>query len=251
MLYSLMGGPWGDILMDPQSGQIYGVTITGGEGYGAVYKVGGVVYTFHGPPNDGNGPQAGLIFGRYGDLCGTTATGGRTQLGIVFCVSVSGYENILYNFQGHEDGAEPEGGLAIDQSGNLFGTTITGGSGRGGTIFMLSPSGGGWVYTLLYSFTGYGGPIASLAIDAAGNLYGTTGSDGAYGFGNVFKLTRSGGNWVYTSLHDFTFGSDGGVPQSSVLLDSSGNLYGTASYGGSYGPGCEAYGCGVVWEITP
>ena len=82
-------------------------------------------------------------------------------------------------------------------------------------------------------------------MDNAGNLYGTTWGDGAYNHGSVFKLTPQNGSWVYTSLHDFTGGSDGSAPSSNVILDSSnGNLYGTTTAGG-------AYNYGVVWEITP
>jgi uncharacterized repeat protein (TIGR03803 family) len=81
-------------------------------------------------------------------------------------------------------------------------------------------------------------------MDAAGNLYGTTYWDGAYASGAVFKLTPSNGGWTYTSLHDFTGGSDGADPISNVVFDANGNLYGTTSYGG-------AYNYGVVWEITP
>jgi len=127
---------------------------------------------------------------------------------------------------------------------------LHGGSGGGGTVFKLTPSSGSWTYSLVYSFTGghpgYGGagPIANLAIDGAGNLYGTTAADGAYDVGTVFKLTPSGGSWTYTSLHDFTGGSDGGYPESNVTFDANGNLYGTASEGGSQR-------VGVVWEITP
>ena len=81
-------------------------------------------------------------------------------------------------------------------------------------------------------------------MDGAGNLYGTTLCDGANHAGNVFKLTPSGGGWTYTSLHDFTGGDDGEYPISNVIVDASGNLYGTASAGGSQGHG-------AVWEITP
>ncbi len=81
-------------------------------------------------------------------------------------------------------------------------------------------------------------------MDGAGNLYGTTGCDGLYESGNVFKLTPSKGGWTYTSLHDFTGGSDGGSPFSNVIFDAVGNLYGTAYAGGSHG-------VGVVWEIMP
>jgi uncharacterized repeat protein (TIGR03803 family) len=80
-------------------------------------------------------------------------------------------------------------------------------------------------------------------MDAAGNLYGTTIGDGAYGQGNIFKLAPSNGGWTYTSLHDFTGGSDGGQPFAQVTFDASGNLYGTAGVGGINNKG-------VVWEIS-
>jgi uncharacterized repeat protein (TIGR03803 family) len=91
---------------------------------------------------------------------------------------------------------------------------------------------------------GPGGPVASLTSDAAGNLYGTTLLDGAYGQGNVFKLTPSGGGWTYTDLYDFTGGSDGGQPISNVTIDANGHLYGTTYQGGTSN-------VGVAWEITP
>ncbi len=82
-------------------------------------------------------------------------------------------------------------------------------------------------------------------MDGAGNLYGTTFCDGANGVGNVFELTPSGNSWTYTSLHDFTFGSDGELPNSNVVIDANGNLYGTTMQEGG------ELGYGVVWEITP
>jgi len=128
----------------------------------------------------------------------------------------------------------------------LYGATTTGGSGGGGTVFELTLSDGTWTLNTLYNFTGSPGcgPYGTLAMDAAGNLYGTTYCAGANGAGNVFELTSTGGSWTYTSLHDFTDGSDGGYPTSSVILDAKNNLYGTATQGGSQGSG-------VVWEITP
>lgn len=81
-------------------------------------------------------------------------------------------------------------------------------------------------------------------MDAAGNLYGTTYAGGVNAKGSVFKLSPSGSGWQYTSLHDFTGGLDGGFPYSDVVFDSDGNLYGTASIGGSLGNG-------VVWQIAP
>jgi uncharacterized repeat protein (TIGR03803 family) len=140
--------------------------------------------------------------------------------------------------------------VILDDSGNLYGSTAGFGVGGGGTVFKLSPvSGGGWTYTVLHSFSSrqdYCGPAAALALHN-GSLYGTTYCDGANNVGNVFQLTPSGSGWTYTSLHDFTGEADGGYPISDVIFDSEGNLYGTASGGGSL---CDS-SCGVVWEITP
>ena len=101
---------------------------------------------------------------------------------------------------------------------------------------------------MLYGLTNPGGvecgPFGTLVMDAAGNLYGTTRCDGAYHGGSVFKLTRSGNTWTYSSLHDFTGLADGGNPYSSLVFDANGNIYGTASRGG-------AYSRGVIFEITP
>jgi len=141
----------------------------------------------------------------------------------------------------------PNGGLIFDRSGNLYGSTTTYGSGGGGTAFELVPSSGNWTFSLLYSFGEYinsGGPYGSLTMDAADNLYGTTLEDGAYGYGSVFKLTPSSGSWTYTSLHDFTGGSDGGYPWGNVVFDMNGNIYSTTWLGGTHG-------AGVVFEITP
>jgi uncharacterized repeat protein (TIGR03803 family) len=205
-----------------------------------------------------NGPNGGLVLDTTGNLYGV-AGGGTYGYGTVFelITSDSGWtENILYNFQGGSDGSGPTGGVIFDPSGNLYGATASGGSdGNGcaglgcGTAFELTPSSGGqWTESIIYSFTGgaaayYYGPYASLTMDAAGNLYGTTISDGPYGFGTAFKLTPSYFGWIYSDLHDFTGGSDGAYPSSSLIFDANGNLYGTTDGGGT--------GDGVVFEITP
>ncbi len=135
-------------------------------------------------------------------------------------------------------------GLVVDGNGNLYGATRYGGSGGGGTVFELSPY--NWMFNPLYSFTGDPacGPFASLTMDSAGNLYGTTYCHGANHYGSIFKLTNTANGWVYASLHDFTGGSDGAYPNSTVTIDADGTLYGTASQGGS-----NNYG--VVWMIKP
>jgi uncharacterized repeat protein (TIGR03803 family) len=242
----------GDLIFD-QAGNIYGTTTFGGKGYGVVYELTpsgteSVLYAFSG--SDGYYPDAGVIFDNAGNLYGTTEDGGLNMLGTVFELTYSiGFgwaESFLYSFQNGNDGNQPSAGLIFDPSGNLYGTTSNGGSGGGGTVFELTPSGGGWTYSLLYSFTGGNqcGPEGTLVMDGAGNLYGTTQCDGAHNKGSVFKLTPSANGWTYTSLHDFTGGSDGGYPLCNVVFDANGSLYGT-----TYGGGTQ--GVGVVWEIMP
>ena len=89
-----------------------------------------------------------------------------------------------------------------------------------------------------------------MAIDQSGSLYGTSVDGGSYNAGFVFKLTPSGNGYIYSVLHDFTGGSDGGNPYGQIALDATGNLYGATEEGGMSGGYCS-YGCGVVWEITP
>jgi uncharacterized repeat protein (TIGR03803 family) len=186
-----------------------------------------------------------VIFDKAGNLYGTASQGGLSGAGVVYQLTPtdSGWtESILYNFSGGSDGGSPTGQV-FDQAGNLYGATALGGSGGGGTVFMLSPSGSNWTYTLLHSFKGSEGPMTSLSIDASGSLYGTTYLDGAYGLGSVFKLTPSNGGWIFTSLHDFT-GVEGYLASSTVVFDARGNLYGETWAGG-------AHRDGTLWKITP
>jgi len=253
--------PDGDLIFDPE-GNIYGTTTAGGNcggiGCGTVYELtpslGGwretVLHAF-GTGGYGIIPNGGVVRDNTGNLYGAAGAGGQYSDGTVFQLTPNGNGwniNVLYAFRGQYDGESPQAGLTMDASGNLYGTTEWGqGGSAGGTVFELSQSDGRWTYHLLYTFTDRGGPTASLALDAAGNLYGTTRVGGIYGAGNVFKLTRSSG-WTYTSLYDFTGGSDGAVPFSNLIFDLYGNIFGTAASGGS---GCYGSGCGVVFEITP
>ncbi len=245
---------YGDLIFDA-AGNIYGSASETVPGWGGVFELSLLngnwtesrFYEFPQNRDQGALPWAGTIFDSAGNLYGTAYTGGPHNSGVVYELMPSGSgwaQQILYAFEDGSDGADPVGGLIFDQSGNLYGTTRTGGTDGGGTVYQLSPSSNGWTLTTLYSFSGSLGSFAILTMDASGNLYGTTYGDGAYGYGNVFKLTNSNGSWSYTSLHDFTGGSDGGQPLGQVTFDASGNLYGTASAGG-------ANGDGVVWEINP
>lgn len=243
----------GDLVFDHAS-NIYGAALTGGLGHGVVYELmpshpdwrESVLYD---GDQSGGFPPNGVIFDNSGNLYGTGQEGGGSGgLGTVFELTPSGSAwrlNVLHVFQDPMYGTSPFAGVIFDNSGNLYGTTVSDGSGHGGTVFELSPSNGQWTITLLYALVGNGGSEASLVMDGAGNLYGTTFFDGAFGDGSVFKLTHhQDGTWTYSDLHDFSGGSDGGFPLGGVIVDSNGNLYGTASFGG-------ADGQGVVFEITP
>jgi uncharacterized repeat protein (TIGR03803 family) len=248
------GCPTGNLLLD-SAGNLYGVTQSGGpHGWGSVFELTNnsgtwtetILYAFQGL-DDGGNPYSGLIADSAGNLYGTTYAAGANRQGIVFELKHSGgswTEQVLYTFQGGNDGGQPVAGLIFDNAGNLYGATSSWGSRGGGVVFKLVPSGGSWTYSVLTTFTGSDGPVASVTMDASGNLYGTTFMDDSFGYGSVFKLTPSGNGWTYTDLHDFTGGTDGGYPGGGVLLDSSGNLYGTAVTGG-------ADGLGVLYEITP
>lgn len=261
--------PMGNLAFD-QAGNVYGTTFYGGNpacrsqqtGCGNVFQLTQsgptwtetTVYDFAGG-SDGVNPSSGLVVDSMGNLYGTVEGGGAHGYGAVFelTLSVSGWtKSLIYSFQEGNDGGDPVGGLVMDAAGNLYGTTIGGGASHGGAAFELSHSGGGWTFSVIASLSGVAGsgPRGSLAFDSMGNLYGTTWGEGMYGYGNVFKLTQSGGQWTYRDLYDFTGGNDGGLPEAGPTVDASGNIYGTTPVGGLVET-CEGRGCGVVWEITP
>jgi uncharacterized repeat protein (TIGR03803 family) len=206
---------------------------------------------------DGGDPLGALIADGKGNLYGTTAYGGKLGgncgnggCGTVFMIAPGGKEKVLHSFRGGTtDGANPAGGLIASQTGDLYGTTLGGGADEDGTLFEIAPNGS---YTLLHSFNGNDGlePQGSLALDGGGDLYGTS-SEGGTGAGNIFEMTPDG---TVTSLYAFCKQpgcSDGAVPESAgVVMDGSGDLYGTTSLGGS-GASCGAGdGCGVVYELA-
>src|ERR1017187_10338672 len=164
-------------------------------------------------------------------------------------------EKVLHNFSGIPDGASPMAGLIWDAAGNLYGTTVWGGTspscgGGCGTVFELTPAaGGGWTEKVLWSFgNGTDGvsPVAGMVFDAAGNLYGTTLYGGTTGFGTVFELTPAAdGTWAEKVLYSFGNGTDGSIPDSGLIFDADGNLYGTTTQGGTFNQ------TGTVFELTP
>ncbi len=248
--------PQGDLTFQ-SDGNIYGTAINGGSaGWGLIYNLTdsngqwneSILYELR---NNGDGqyPWGGVTVDPSGNLYGVVSGGGPHGYGAVYKLAHSGSgweESTIHGFSFHgDDGASPEGGLIIDSSGTLYGSTVHAPT-SGGAAFELNSDGGSWNFDSLYGFSGgIGlGPYDKLVMDRSGNLYGTTFGDGQYGYGTVFKLTRSNGNWIYTSLHNFTGGTDGGNPMCSLVFDSSGNLYGTASDGGTFH-------LGVVFKIVP
>jgi uncharacterized repeat protein (TIGR03803 family) len=265
-----------------KAGNLYGVTIAGGNGCpggcGTVFELtpsnGGwtesVLYSFAGG-NDGASPEAVLVMDRAGNLYGTTTAGGDQSCqqggcGTVFELTPAGggqwQESVLHAFAGgKKDGAQPifNADVILDKVGNLYGTTELGGKYNLGTVFELTPAqAGGWTETLLHSFRGIPdgqGPAAGLAL-VGGVLYGTTYSGGkvcqlrggaAGGCGTVFQVTPgANGKWIEKVIHRF-HASDGIESLATPALDPAGNLYGTTFEGGS-GP-CGV--CGTAFELTP
>jgi uncharacterized repeat protein (TIGR03803 family) len=196
ILYVFQGGndgfaPGPSLIFD-QSGNLYGTTARGGSSdAGTVFEMTRsgnqwtetVLYAFQGG-NDGSNPRGGLIFDHSGSLY-STASGGAYNAGTVFKLTPSNGQwtfTVLYTFQG-ADGAYPTGNLVMDAAGSLYGTTNEGGSDNYcGTVFKLTPSGGGWTHTLLHAFTcgpDGGEPVNATPIfDANGNLYGTAACGG-------------------------------------------------------------------------
>jgi uncharacterized repeat protein (TIGR03803 family) len=252
------------------AGNIYGSAGGGPYGYGVVFELersvsgGYIEKTLHtftgGDDHDGADPTGTMIIDSAGNLYGTTAYGGyarsaASDSGTVFEFrpKVGGYSyRIVYSFgTASFDAAVTWGGLIMDSRGNLYGASSGGGASGYGAVYELSPkTGGGWSEQVLYSFSGSGsggeGPFrGSLVMDAAGHLYGNAYSGGAEGFGAAFELSLSGGAWTETVLHGFgTTGTDGEFPESGLILDTFGNVYGTTSLGG-------AQGGGTVFQITP
>jgi uncharacterized repeat protein (TIGR03803 family) len=200
-----------------------------------------VLYSFKGG-TDGENPSGTVVRDGKGNLYGTTYFGGAHDRGTVYKVNKAGKETVLYSFQGAPDGANPITNLIMDSVGNLYGTTSCGGNGSCvngqtpgcGAVFELSPkSGGDWKKTVLYSFAGGSAdgqsPEAGLIMDKAGNLYSTTLTGGAQGYGTVFKLDTKLNETV---LYNFGAFPDGESP-GALLRDSVGNLYGTTFGGGA------------------
>ena len=255
-------GPQARLTVGPD-GAYYGTTVyggypggCGGMGCGTIFRFNlsnfsrTVIYRFS--DSDGRWPYSEVTFDSAGNMFGTAVMGGAYGGGTVFKLVRNGNQwthSDIYNFTGAADGFEPVGGLIIDSAGNLYGTTVGGGTCSCGVVFEVSPLEGGWSYQVLHNFdpqTDGGWPEASLIMDAAGNLYGTTSWGGPGVGGTVFELSPSGNIWNFSMIYGFDNCDcppfEG--PRGSVLMDVAGNLYGT-----TFGDG--AYDQGSVFELTP
>ena len=272
VLYSFTGGadggqPYKGVTLDAE-GNLYGTAVVGGsggfcveDGCGVVYKLthssGGwtqsVLYNFTGG-NDGYGPGGGVTFDAHGNLYGTTPVGGAKGFGTIWQLRPQSNGNwqfrLVHTFTGGADGGTGSAGrFLVDKAGNLYNVATVGGTYGSGTAYELTPmSGGKWKFTLLYAFKGQpdaGFPYGGLAMDAKGNLYGTTYYDGANDLGSVYRLSRQSGVWKENVLYSFKGGSDGNSSISNLVFDAAGNMYGTTSEGGA---GCS---CGVIFKMSP
>jgi len=272
-LYSFLGGndggqPSGTLAFDP-SGNLFGVAGVGANSAGVVFEVSKtsgtwtetVTHAFTNPAS----PSSGVSSDAAGNLYGGTQFGGllntcENGCGTLFQLSpVSGgyaYKT-LYSFSNGFDGESPYQPPTIDSQGNLFvSTNSTFAANYGNQIlnieFELSPAGAGkWRASVVHDFPsspdGFN-PVSSLVRDSAGNLYGTTPAGGDYGWGTIFEVTPAGSASTTKTLYSFLGTSDGALPRAGLALDSAGNLYGVAQFGGSFK--CPA-GCGTVFKLSP
>jgi uncharacterized repeat protein (TIGR03803 family) len=257
-------GPEGTLVRDT-AGNLYGTTAGGGNGRGGCVKFGGCgtvfkmdksgrriwQYSFKLPR--GFDSVAGLLMDKAGNLYGTTYLGGDTKCpgnqygcGTVFKLDKTGKQTVLHKFTNTPDGVNPDSPLVEDPAGNLYGTTEYGGAYNAyGAVFEVDKNG---KETVLYSFTGRADECRPVGVTLGpdGDLYGVAqGGSTCNAYGAVFKLDKAGN---FTLLYEFG-GSDGKYPDSTLVFDAEGNLYGETGDGGS-STGCP-FGCGVVFELSP
>lgn len=277
VLHTFTGGDDGaspvvGLTMD-RAGNLYGTAQYGGTGQciggastpgcGTVFKLTrkgsgwtfATLYSFQGwNAVDGAYPFSRVTIASDGSLYGATEFGGhidqcngvlgcgtvyRLQNPATFCKSVQcpWTETILHIFTGSSDGNEPRGDLTFDDAGNLYGTTVKGGSGSygSGIVYEISPAGSGWDESIIYNFNPNfdvgAAPYSGVIFDASGNLDGTSTDGGTYDDGTIFQLTPSGSGWTGNAIYTFTGNSDGYEPVAGLILDSSGNLYSASNNG--------------------
>jgi hypothetical protein len=258
-------------LIADAAGDLFGTTYSGGAyNDGTVFEIvktgGGYASTpttLTNVPN-ATAPLGGLIADAAGDLFGTTKFGGVGGLsgnGTVFEIAKTGggYASTpitLTNFSG-TNGYEPLGGVVADAAGDLFGTTFGGGANGAGMMFEIAKTGGSYAGTptTLVSFDGInlGFVESGLIVDAAGDLFGESPSNGAYDDGAVFEIAKTGGGYASTpnTLASFN-GADGRVPDGGLFSDAAGDFFGTTAGGAAnYGTVFEIAKTGGGYASTP
>jgi uncharacterized repeat protein (TIGR03803 family) len=261
--------PYSGVVIGP-SGTLYGTTVQGGStGGGTVFELRPpltvckavqcywnetILHSFAGSPDGANPTYGNLTFDQAGNIYGTAARGGTSNDGVAFELAQSGgqwAETILHSF-GSNDGLYPQAGVIFDAAGDLYGTTLHGGTGHDcqngcGIAYQLALSNGAWAEHTVVNFDlemSGGTPYAILTRDPSGDLYGTTSAGGASQAGTAFRLTpEPDGTWTERVIFSFG-GGDGGGDPGPLTADAAGNLYGMAPYGGLYGHG-------VVFELMP
>jgi uncharacterized repeat protein (TIGR03803 family) len=252
------GSPLAGVVRDA-AGNLYGTTESGGTyGAGVVFKLDAkghetVLHSFA-AGRDGASPWSPVVLDAAGNVYGTTYYGGRGNCdgtgrgcGVVFKVSPTGQETLLYRFAPSGDGRNPTAGLLWGPSGTLYGTTFAGGSGQG-TVFKVNRR---RKESVVYQFGGMPDgafPQAGLIWDAQGNLYGATEEGGTCYFGECGTIFRIEPDGHETVLYKFSGYGDGHQPLDRLVLDKAGNLYGTTDLGGDLKCG-QALGCGVVFRL--
>lgn len=267
--------PWAGVVFGPD-GALYGTAEFGGyscpsddfneSGCGTVFRLTPpprvcsssncpwketVLYRFAGGSTDGAFPMSRVSFDQSGNLYGTTLSGGHFTpctyfgwCGTIFKLTHSNgswTESIPYRFTGGSDGASPYAGLTPDSAGNFYGVTTFGASGNNGTVFQLTPDG---LNTLVELPSNASEPQGDVIFDPAGNLYGTTGDSSNGGGAAVFEMTPSAGAWNFSLLYNFGGSLNGDGPNSGLVRDGAGTLYGTTHAIGSH------Y-MGSVFKLTP
>lgn len=254
-------GPQAGLVMD-EDGNLYGTTV--GDAFGEVFELtpAGTLTVLHyfsfSKAKDGYGSYNRLVRDARGNLFGTTAFGGAYNKGTVFQLTPDGTETLLHSFHGNAvDGNQPDTTMVLDRQGNLYGTTVLGGSAHKGTVFKVAPDG---TENVIYSFgpkssgDGENPFVGGVIMDKKGNLYGTTYMGGIYvkcqlpytnttGCGTVFKIKRTGQETVLYKFKGDTY-NDGWAPVGGMVRDAKGNLYGTTYEGGGTG-------YGTVFKVTP
>ncbi|MGC2475579.1 MAG: choice-of-anchor tandem repeat GloVer-containing protein [Candidatus Sulfotelmatobacter sp.] len=267
VLYSFTGGadggePYKGVTLDAQ-GNLYGTAVTGGGGSceggcGVVFKLTRsgdvwtqtVIHAFTGA--DGSGPGSPVSIDKFGNVYGTTPTGGKYGMGTLYLLRPNGGTwkfYVIHTFTGGVDGGGGSAGrLLIDPKGNIYGVCTTGGLTGFGTVYEVSRANGRIQFTTLYAFQDSPDgalPYSGLVFDKSGNLYGTTYYAGANDVGTVYSLTPNNGGWTEQVLYSFQGGADGSSPISSLVSDGHGSFYGTTSADGS------SCGCGTIYKMTP